>query len=184
MSLWESVCEGPTSSLLTSFLPVSSLYMYVLCHTEWKMLSVFTDEVNSRGWYPPFKPTEGEHFMLKLWTWTNNINQIFLTGDKLKLKKLNLINMNYLHIKYCVSTNTSLQSLVGCHWSLSRISLVLLQTWQLPRHSTPPSHPCRELGRLLGPVHSVHWTDRNYDDAVCPSHETAAKGQRKELLSF
>lgn len=75
--------------------------------------------------------------------------------------------------------NTHLQSLVGCRWSLFHISLVPLQTWQLQRRSTPPSHPCRALGRPLAPAHSEHWTGRNYDDAVCPSHGTAPKWTKK-----
>ena len=79
---------------------------------------------------------------------------------------------------------THLQSLVGCRWSLFRISLAPLRTWRLPRRSTPPSHPCRAPGRLLGPAHSARWTGRNYDDAVCPSRGTATKGHGEGVTIY
>lgn len=111
-----------------------------------------------------------------------NLQKESLTIDNNKYQTLIIFISSIALTKWII--NTSLQSLVGCRWSLFRISLVPLQTWQLPRRSTPPSHPCRELGRLLGPVHSVHWTGHNYDDAVCPLHETIAKGHRKEVIIY
>lgn len=75
-----------------------------------------------------------------------------------------------------------LQSLVGCHWSLFHISLMPLQTWQLPRRSTPPSHLCKAPGPPLGPVRSAHWTNRNYGGAMCPSHGTVINARRKKTL--